>query len=51
LRAIETYYPGGRRQFEKDWKNWVSQPRKEHHITVPPTDDNRTASFIKSLFG
>ncbi len=51
LRAIDSYYPGGRRQFEKDWKHWVSQPRKEQHITAPPADDNRTASFIKSIFG
>lgn len=50
LRAIDTYYAGGRRQFEKDWRNWTSQPRKEHHISLPATEDTRTASFLRNIF-
>jgi hypothetical protein len=51
LRAIDTYYSGGRRQFEKDWRNWTTQSRKDHQLSLPATtEDTRTASFLRSIF-
>ncbi len=51
LRAIDTYYAGGRRQFEKDWRNWTIQSRKDHQLSLPATtEDTRTASFLRSIF-
>ncbi len=38
VRAIETYYPGGRRQFEKEWKQWGVQQRKEHLLNIQPEE-------------
>ncbi len=49
VKAIETYYAGGRRQFEKDWKQWVLQPRKDHVLTIQPLDEPRVASFWRNL--
>jgi hypothetical protein len=49
IRAIDTFYAGGSKQFEKDWFEWVPQPRNEHMLIMQPQPEAKGMSFLKNL--
>jgi hypothetical protein len=34
VRAIDTYYPGQHKKFEKDWKTWIPAERQNQTLVI-----------------
>ena len=54
VRAIDTYYPGQHKKFEKDWKTWIPAERQNQTLVIekpkqPAPQESKAVKLVKKV--
>jgi hypothetical protein len=53
VRAIDSYYPGQRQKFEKDWKSWIPTERQNQVLVIeqpkPAVQESKAYKLVKKV--